>query len=136
MGLMIDDLYTTPLSISAPPNSSLSHFPSSYLSPHLFFLFSPLLYPLSHSPQSFTCIVESTSGLSTDRDLTVTAMVGDYSQNVGRIKITLDVVPLDVVVIVASIAGLFVIGMVVFVIVVFAFCYRTRQKKQHACKNT
>ena len=112
---------------------------------------SPSLLPLTHpfliSPPSyiplppslflfFTCIVESTSGLSTGIDLTVTAMVGDYSQNVGRIKITLDVVPLDVVVIVASIAGLLVIGMVVFVIVVFAFCYRTKQKKQHACKNT
>ena len=133
MGLMIDDLYTTPLSISAPPNPSLSHFPSLFPLPPSLFSVLPSPLPPSHSPQSFTCIVESTSGLSTGRDLTVTAMVGDYSQIVGRIKFTQ---PLDVVAIVASIAGLLVIGMVIFVIVVLAFCYRTRRKKQHACKNT
>ena len=52
-------------------------------------------------------------------------MVGNYSQNVGRIKLT---TPLDFVMIVAPIAGLFAIGMVVFAIVVLIFCYRAKQK--------
>ena len=75
--------------------------------------------------QSLTCVVETTSGLSRGSDLTVTVRVGLYNQTVGTIEIA---EPLNIVVIVAPIAVMFVAGMIFFAVVVFIFCYKAHQK--------
>ena len=69
--------------------------------------------------------MESTSGLTRGRQLTVTVHIGNFNQTVGRIELSS---PINIVGIVVPVVVVFVLGMAVFVVVVLLFCYTTRQK--------
>ena len=80
---------------------------------------------ITPSPQSLSCVVESTSGLSRGSDLTVRVHVGHYNQSVGRIRISK---PVDPVVIIIPIVVAFLIIVMVVVVILLVVCYRARQK--------
>ena len=75
--------------------------------------------------------MESVGGLPTGQDLIVTVHIGSHSQDVGQITVTDSPDFINILIPIAVTVGvLFIIGTVVFVIVVFVFCHRTRQKDQ------
>ena len=69
--------------------------------------------------------MEGTGGLTRGSELTVRVHIGFFNQSVGRIEIT---EPINFVVIIVPIAVLFVLGMVIFAVVIFIFYYKSRQK--------